>query len=936
MDKTTKLILITNRLDEKYGYWKLLRGKYRVETSLWLHSLVVADTARMIGEALGLDEDQQYTLFLAGFLHDYAKTGRIDENITRELVKQLGDLVKPENVKLAVTLASHVEAGAQPPPPQVLVEAGVSPDQYGLMADIVALSDAIGSMKNIVEAEKALIYRDRDYWERIHRWKRYLEILHELENRGLRFYTLSYTHYTAPHVRAMIIHTLLEEILSEQKDYGIITYNDGVLVITSKQVEKKKITKGFTEKIVSKILEKLGEDPINYIPPRKPKMKKVSFELLASEEDVKAIIKPYIEQLEKLEGRDRISEEEGIVKKILDDVYTTKSWVVPKSQVEKLKPKREIKSIEELEKHLIGLVDFKRRLDIERITDYLYNHVFPRYLSGTLVEVESPNRSVRGRLLHCYTCSEPLPMKDSYPVISAMVLPVGYQVKFWLPHFAPLKNLDNYTANGKFRICPLCYLEIMIMSKKKARPPLLYLRDYPISTILTGIYEKIIVELVIGYMISKAMEAPTSRRLANLIIKINELGEPVSRSTARRIIGLQILLQLAPSSILKAVLENTGRIHGLATLIDKVYSLIYESFGLTVTPITIEEYMPPEELMSLEEFMDYLFIKYNNTVIYPLASFIPEIQNINVLEVRKRSFEASRTVTIAVAPLVALASTLTGASAGVSEALELSVPPRIIELPHDVYPSPGLIDASRETGAFTPLHLYLYSYIIPYAVHAYNALGGGGEVSREYLRFYSLLASKPLVFMSASSILYRIVSQIRNKLKRLPGPGDPRLGYIQDLLLYVEVVSRLGLEEYSGKLIEILDELVDYLDKNHYASSWSKHAFIAPLSRGFESMIKKLAVLDKLGKETIIKLAAAEFVERIRRDNGYLNEEQARIGLEKAGRLLGFLLDFYLDKRDMSLLRDLMNDIYNYVFIKRYILAQKRVREKKEKVEEVA
>ncbi len=911
MGDMARILTIINRIDTLYGYWKLVSGKYRFEISLWSHSVNTGAVACMIADLLGLPDILQETALLAGMLHDYAKSGEARDPV-EELGRVLGDLIDEAHIRLASAIASHAEAGPQSIPPRIIADAGIDPYTYTLLSDIVSISDAIASMGNIIEAEKALIIRDEDYWKRLHRWERYLKILERLSGRGLRFYTISYTHYTAPYTRALILWSLAKNLLGSTLKHHEVFFNDGVLVMTNREMPRIEITRSLVEKVVEEILDFLGRKPVKYM---RPNGKIISFEQLISEKDLEAIVSYYKNMIGRLEGKARREAEEENAAKLAKDLYDTALWSLPREEARSIPRPAGVKTLEEFREYAYGFIGVKRRLDKERITDYLWRIIFPIYLSGSLIE--QPKEKAGDGSGYCYTCGNPLPKKDSYPLISALLLPVGQQVKYWLPHIPPLKNLDNYTAKGKFRVCPVCYLELMVMAKMSVRPPLLYILDYPVSTLILAYYQKILMDYVISDMIKRALAKPVG-----LVWRLNKFS-PTERSIARKVVGAGLLKDKFIKNIAVSLKEPVST-RSIDEWIHENYPIIMETVGgkLGIGDIRAE-LMDLEESEIFEDMIERILLLYNSIIVYSLSAFL-SVGRIDALNLRRASYEASRSVTIGLAPLAAVASILTGGSVRVSEHLDLSPPSRIIELPHDVYGEPRLYDMRSGRPVYTPLHLLLYSGYLSLSMHIYSRLRRKADLSREYLRFYSLLESSPLVFMGASSILYRIVSS----LDRMPSPRDPRLGEFEELLRLLEVISRVS-RDGSGELLGILDEVIDYLDKVHNIQSWSKYSFIAPLTRSFESLYKKLALVDELGEEAVVSMAAAEFLERIRRDTEYIKAEDLARGEEKVKELLRFILKLYRERRDAGLIRDLVNDIYNYVFIKRYIRAAKRAAEKK-------
>ncbi len=898
MDK--KLLEILGRLRRRYGFWKQLSGKYRQPVSLWHHSLLVADIAYRLAGLTGRRENHRYAVFIAGFLHDYVKSAEKTGpgRVLDELYRLLGDLVDKAALSLAYKLASHAESGPQPLPIDEMLRLRINPVDYDLLSRILAVADAIASMNSIYEYEKAFIYRDTEYWVHEHRWKRYLEYVGELEDQGIRFYSLRLTYYTHPFLRALVLDKLLARVLRGVDQYFKIYYPEGVAVIARGNIEPLEIDREEARRIAGEILDQIGGMELGYEKPRQGKP--VTAELLMGEEDVEEIIDYYREYVELREGDPRIEAE--IASKIARDVYGTARSFLPR---DKLAKPDNIRTLDDLREYLLGVIRVKKAVDRELLADHLYGHVFRYYLGGSLVSI---NRSGEGGgdhggAGHCYLCGEKLAGDKHYPFFTALAAKANLQVKYWSPNQKPLASLDNYSGL-KYRLCPGCYAEVHIRARLQGRPPYIIIKHYPVMTDLVADET----QLVIDQYVSGLGEA-VREFLDGLRRRLKNLEE---RPLTRRLAALALIYRIG---VLERVFNSlAGELRGNKSP-DPL--MVAKAISNSLNKVLDETLCVPEAGgrggYEADTLVYGYLARYNLETVLPLSSY----GGVDLLGIRKKSYEASKTVAVGVSPLMSLLAALTGGQVVFSDHVGVWMVGYAVEIPQNVFPNAVFYDVSghRSGGPGIPLPVHLV-YTTP-LINAYGVVWGleRTDPTREFMRLYSLYTSQPIVFLRGSRVLNRILFHL----------DDPRR-YLEELMFYlelVEVASLMGLDEASPKLVEVLRRLVDWMNKHHYVQSRTKHGYTAPLNRCFESFYSKLSLIDRIGRESLIELASAEFAERVRRDveaKGYgIGASVLEEGMSIVKELLGILLDIYFEKHDTRLLRDLVNDIYNYVFIKRLI-----------------
>ena len=900
MDK--KLLEILGRLRRRYGFWKQLSGKYRQPVSLWHHSLLVADIAYRLAGLTDLEKNHQYTVFIAGFLHDYVKSAEKTDpgRVLDELYGLLGDLVDKATLSFAYKLASHAESGPQPLPINEMLKLRINPRTYDQLSKILAVADALASMNSIYEYEKAFIYRDTEYWVHEHRWKRYLEYVGELEEQGIRFYSLRLTYYTHPFLRALILDKLLARVLRSVDHYFKIYYPEGVAVIARGNIEPLEIDREEAREIAGEILSQIESMELGYEKPRNPRSKWVTIDLLLGEGDVEEVIDHYREYVELREGDPRIEAE--IASKIAGDVYDTAKSFLPRDRL--AKPDN-IRALDDLREYLFGVIRVKKTVDKELLADHLYGHVFRYYLGGSLVSIDRSGEGGDdlGGGGFCYLCGEKLVGDKHYPFFTALAAKANLQVKYWSPNQKPLASLDNY-AGLKYRLCPGCYAEVQIRARLQGRPPYIIIKHYPVMTDLVADETQLVIDQYVSGLgeavreflgglkrrLGNLEERPLTRRLAALAL-IYRIGvlERVFNSLARELRGNK---SPDPLMVAKAISDS------LNTVLDKTPCAPEAGAGGGYEADTL--------------MYGYL-ARYNLETVIPLSSY----SGVDLLSIRKKSYEASKTVAVGVSPLMSFLAVLTGGQVVFSDHVGVWMVRYAVEIPQNVFPNAVFYDASgrRSAGPGIPLPIHLV-YTTP-LINAYSIVRGleKTDPTREFMRLYSLYMSQPIVFLRGARVLNRILFHM----------DDPRR-YLEELMFYlelVEVASLMGLDEASPRLVEILRRLVDWMNKYHYVQSRTKHGYTAPLNRCFESLYSKLSLIDRIGRESLIELASAEFAERVRRDveaKGYgVGARVLEEGMSIVRELLGILLDIYLEKHDTRLLRDLVNDIYNYVFIKRLI-----------------
>ena len=554
---------------------------------------------------------------------------------------------------------------------------------------------------------------------------------------------------------------------------------------------------------------------------------------------------------------------------------------------------------------MLGIIRVKKTVDKELLADHLYGHVFRYYLGGSLVSIDRSGEGGDdlGGGGFCYLCGEKLVGDKHYPFFTALAAKANLQVKYWSPNQKPLASLDNY-AGLKYRLCPGCYAEVQIRARLQGRPPYIIIKHYPVMTDLVADETQLVIDQYVSGLgeavreflgglkrrLGNLEERPLTRRLAALAL-IYRIGvlERVFNSLARELRGNK---SPDPLMVAKAISDS------LNTVLDKTPCAPEAGAGGGYEADTL--------------MYGYL-ARYNLETVLPLSSY----SGVDLLSIRKKSYEASKTVAVGVSPLMSFLAVLTGGQVVFSDHVGVWMVRYAVEIPQNVFPNAVFYDASgrRSAGPGIPLPIHLV-YTTP-LINAYSIVRGleKTDPTREFMRLYSLYMSQPIVFLRGARVLNRILFHM----------DDPRR-YLKELMFYlelVEVASLMGLDEASPRLVEILRRLVDWMNKYHYVQSRTKHGYTAPLNRCFESLYSKLSLIDRIGRESLIELASAEFAERVRRDveaKGYgVGARVLEEGMSIVRELLGILLDIYLEKHDTRLLRDLVNDIYNYVFIKRLI-----------------
>ena len=888
MDKS--LIKVLDKLHREYGYWKQLSGKYRQPVSLWHHSLLVADISYNMAKLLNLDDRIRLTTFLAGFLHDYIKStsGEVHGDILGSVRRVFGDVIGEGLVDIAYNLATHVEAGPQTPDMKALIRSGIDPQTYSLMAEILTISDAIASLDNLYEFERALIHRDKLYWIGENRWRRYLDILEDLDKRNIYFNTIRLTDYTHPILRALILDKLVEKVTAG-KTYFKIYYPEGIAIISNSKIEPIGINSELIRDLASKILSTVRSIPLQYEKPGRGTP--VTIDLLLGLEDVDDVV----------EGLRRFFEEREIlgemqrknISSIAKGFYGTTKVLIPREK--RLKPDG-VDDLDKLRDYLSAMVKEKMRVDEEYLSEYIERITFTYYLGGTLVK-HSSRRSLKGSE-HCYLCGEVIIDKHYYPLYAVLANRANLQVKYWIPSEEPLRDLDSYRGE-KYRLCPACYIEVQFNARLGGKPPYIIIKHYPVMTDLIAEETMASINIYARELISASFETLTKR-----------LKTLVDKPLLRRIIALQLLFR---GGMLFEIIEELYKrlqqieeinTYNLAITINNIVN------DLIMKIIPLEEAF--EEASNVPELYTYEYLaRYNLETIIPISS--PEI---DLLDIGRGGYDISKTVAIALSPILSFISILTGGQVLLSDHIGVQRIEHAVETPHAVFQNAVFYDVSGKKarrGLPLPVHLL---YTAP-LIHALTILLRieRVDVSNEFIRLYSLYRSGPYVFHGGMRLINRILFHMEN-------PSRYRRD-LERLINLIRMVSLMGLDIESQKLVQILDELVEWMNKYHYVQSRAKHGYIAPLNRAFESLFSKLSLIDKLGRDSLIELAAAEFAERIRRDveaRGYhARVETLAEGVSKVKKLLKLLLDIYVEKKDTHLLRDLVNDIYNYVFIKRLI-----------------
>ncbi len=880
------------RIDRGFGYWKLLSGKYREVISLWHHSLMVADISYNLAGLLGLSDRFRVIAFLAGFLHDYAKSvGDVNTKDIREYLSRLfSDLLPSRDLELVYSLATHVEAGPQPVNVKLLMKTGISPRIYDDLSMILSMADALASINSIYEFEKAFIMEDEEYWIREHRWKRYIEILKELKKRGIIFESLRLTLHTHPIIRALIIHTILREYPNALKIY----YRDGVALITNKPLSKYKTTPENAEKLARRIIETIQNMPYEYVKP--PQGTPVTIDVLMGKKSVNSIIEYYSRLFEKIEDKGEIKK---TMDKIIKGVEKTAKKLIPRKQ---LPSKTNIETLEDLREILYRYAEVKEKIDVEYLEEYIYHIVYRYYLGGSLVDRKLYNKTVEIKG-NCYLCGEPLVNNHYYPFYTALASRANLQVKYWFSDQKPLVNLDKYLGD-KYKLCPLCHFETHVKARLEGRQPYLIIKYCPVMTDLVAEYTDSLFNTIVW-----ELREPINELLKRLKKRMKIVED---RPLYRRLMAIHLFYSyqlMIINEVINDIVDEIVKHDKLDPLeyIRIIYNVIYDK-------LIGERIIIGEEVFDNDVFIYSKLSRYNLELVLPLAS-----NAFNTLGIRKKSFEVSKTVSVGLSPILAIISILTGGQVLVSDHIGVWKTGYAVYTPNNVFPNAVFYDVSgKKKSIGLPLSFYLF-YVTPILV-AFKLIARLREVDaeREFMRLYSSYTSQPLLFSSSMRLLQRILFYIDRPEK-----------FLRELTSYirlVEVSSEMSsLEEYSPRLISILNELVDWMNKYHYVQTRTKHGYIAPLNRAFESLLSKLSLIDKLGIDTLVELASTEFAERVRRDveaRGYhASPERLAEGIDIVKKLLKLLLEIYLEEKDTRVLRDLVNDIYNYVFIKRLIHA---------------
>ena len=527
------------------------------------------------------------------------------------------------------------------------------------------------------------------------------------------------------------------------------------------------------------------------------------------------------------------------------------------------------------------LCEAKASTILERKLHQMLTRLLPRYMYGSLIERDIEYRREPKRQIYCYYCGLPITLEESLGswVRSRLFEGANFQVKFWMPHRTPLELLDNYGLN-KTRVCPLCLSEIMLMCSRNLRPPYIHIVFYPTATIELLTYSAKLLDVY-------------EELYTNLMIEIQK--KPEERVNIADIVHRSIVTRDFDEKLRKAVSESIGDFMNLAY---KVVDIISSGFGE----------------VNLDSILSDPIEVYDIDIVKSVS--IPSKFE------RLRSCEASKTISVALTPILAYISLLTGGQVVVSDTL--SRPPVhygvAVSLPYRIFFPAKFVNVEKaKEDSKRSIHRLLLDSLYVNITASKTARAANQKFRNEILRVYDAFAQAPLTFMKYLNVARRMYEY--EKLR-----GGESLYNTRLIVSVGETLLRIFSGQVSMSLLNHVEEVVKFLNENHWLREVTDHKLTAPLMQAFEVLLSKV---DVVGDSTAIELASARFADRIRDDVerlGYrFSDDKLAKAREAIKPLLKSIVDIYRRYKDSKIIRDLVNDIRVLVIVKRReFFAQKR------------